>query len=62
MNRSITKYEELLKYNIDDLIKIATFNGLYNNDYYMSVKQLREALYSCLLADDILDIPDDVLS
>ena len=55
---TINDYKQLKKYNIDELIKIAIHNELFCNDCYISKKQIREALYTCLLVGYILEVPD----
>ena len=55
---TINDYKQLKKYNIDELIKIAIHNELFCNDYYISKKQIRQSLYTCLLIGDTLEVPD----
>ena len=50
-------YEDLLKYNINDLIKIAIFNKLFDNNSYISKKEILQCFYSYLMFDYII-VPD----
>ena len=50
--------KDLDKYNVDQLIKIAVYNGLFANDYYVSKKEIKEALWTCVITGDTLLIPD----
>ena len=56
----ISKYRDLHKYTIDELVQIAVYNKLYNNEYYMSKKEMKIGLYTCLLADIEILIPDNM--
>jgi hypothetical protein len=55
----IHKFNDLKKYNINGLVKIAVYNQVYNNEYYISKKELKIALYNCLLVHS-LKIPDNM--
>ena len=50
-------YEDLVKFNMNDLIKIALFNKLFDNSYYISKKEILQCFYSHLMIDYII-IPD----
>lgn len=50
--------QDLDKYNVDQLVKIAVYNRLFGNDYYVSKKEIKQALWTCVLTGDILLIPD----
>lgn len=56
----ITEFRDLHKYTVDGLVKIAVHNGLYNNEYYMSKRELKVAIYNCLLADLRIAIPVNI--
>lgn len=56
----INVYKDLHKYDVNQLVKIAIHNKLFSNDYYMSKKEIKIALYTCMLTGDPLLIPDDL--
>lgn len=56
----IKEFRDLHKYTLDGLIKIAVHNGLYSNEYYLSKKELKAAIYNCLLADERIVVPDNM--
>ena len=55
---SIMDINNLKGYTKDELVKIAIFNDLYKNNYYMSKRELRIALYSCYIANIVLYVPE----
>ena len=52
------EYEDLKPYNKEQLVRIATYNELYKNEYYISKLELQMALYTCLLSGNELVIPE----
>lgn len=53
----VMNIDKLRDYTKDDLVKIAIYNELYNNSYYMSKKELIEALYTCHVCSIVLFMP-----
>ena len=56
----IKEFNDLRRYSVHGLVKIAVYNELFENEYYMSKKELQIALYNCLLANHALLIPDNM--
>ena len=61
MTEQIYEFNDLRKYRKDGLIKIAVYNKLFHNEYYMTKKELKAALYVCMLSyEDPLLVPNNI--
>lgn len=56
----IKEFKDLHNYTINGLVKIAVYNGLFKNEYYMSKRELKAGIYSCLLANEDIFVPDNM--